>query len=170
MNALGSRHTTLTLAIAALGATLAILSPNWRAALALQTYYGDGKRMTGSGTIAGSHVRHTFKLHCDPSEGPNRLEVTWGKGQSFELDELTEASCSDDPTIDSDSAPAGFDTHEGRGSGTMNGAPATVEWTFTDGGHRGKDDFAAITITDDAGNEIAVSGMLKFGNHVAHGE
>jgi hypothetical protein len=163
-----SRKSALTLAMAALGATVAILSPNWRAALVAQTYYQGGMRMTGGGGIAASGFRHGFALHCDANDLPNRLEVHWGKRQSFRLKTLTDASCTDDPSVALDGT-AGFNTFDGKGTGTLNGAPATAEWTFTDGGHGPKNDFSEITITDESGNVVTVSGVLKNGNHLARG-
>ena len=167
MNSFPSKS-VLTLAMAVLGVALAILSPSWRAALVAQTYYKGGMRMTGGGGIADSGFRHGFALHCDATDLPNRLEVHWGMKHFFRLKTLTDASCSADPSIAANDL-AGFNTYDGKGEGTLNGVPATAEWTFTDGGHGPKNDFAEITITDDSGNVVTVSGLLKNGNHLARG-
>jgi hypothetical protein len=161
-----SNRSALTLTMAAIGATLAIVSPSWRTALVAQTYYQGGMRMTGGGAIAKSGFHHDFMLHCDPTGSPNLFVVHWGSNR-FHLDTLTEASCTDDPSIDSDST-AGFNTYDGAGTGTLNGVPATATWTFTDAG-RPKKDFTEITITDESGNVITVSGLLRSGNHLAKG-
>jgi hypothetical protein len=161
-----SRASLLTLTLAASCAALATLSPHWRTVLEAQTYYGAARRMTGGGTIGSSNFKHGFELHCDPGDLPNHLEVNWGRNY-FRLDTLTSASCS--PSIDGNVGPAGFDTYDGAGTGTSNGAAATAEWTFTDAGEPGKNDFAEITITDASGNVVTVSGLLKRGNHEAHG-
>jgi hypothetical protein len=142
----------------------------------------DEKRMTGGGTISttttnektkGSDkntVSHGFELHCDVSQGPNNLEVNWSKGNKFHLDSLTTASCIDDPTIAPNPPAAGFDTYIGTGKGSYNGVSgATAEWTFTDAGEPGKNDFAKLVIRD-KNNVIvlSVSGNLKDGNQQAH--
>ena len=95
-------------------------------------------RMTGGGSVftaAGVRVTHGFELHCDASNGPNNLQVNWGKGNRFHLTSLTSAACSDDAAISEGHPAAGFDTYAGKGEGTYNGSPgATAEWTFTDAG------------------------------------
>lgn len=131
----------------------------------------DQGRMTGGGsvfTIGGMRVTHGFELHCDASQGPNNLQVNWGKGNKFHLETLTSASCSDDPNIDEAPPVAGFDTYVGSGAGRCNGVPATATWTFTDAGEPGKNDTATIDIV--GGCTLSVSGSLKNGNHQAHKE
>ena len=126
--------------------------------------------MTGGGTIGDKLATHGFELHCDVTQGPNNLEVNWGKGNKFHLDTLTSASCSDDPNIVPNPPAAGFDTYKGTGTGAYNGAAgAKVEWTFTDAGEPGKNDYAAIKITDASNNVVLnVSGNLSNGNQQAH--
>lgn len=129
-------------------------------------------RMTGGGTIGDSVMlaRHGFELHCDASQGPNNLQVNWGKGNAFHLTALTSAKCSDNPNIDEQQPVAGFDTYTGAGTGRFNGVDgATAEWTFTDAGEPGNNDFGKIVIKDAAGNIVlAASGNLTVGNHQAH--
>ena len=128
-------------------------------------------RMTGGGSVFGSRVTHGFELHCDASEVPNNLQVNWDKGNKFHLESLDSARCSDDPKIDEAPPVAGFDTYKGKGTGRYNGVSgATIEFTFTDAGEPGKNDFAQITITDASGVVLTVSGNLKNGNHQAHPE
>lgn len=132
-------------------------------------------RMTGGGSVFaadGTRVRHGFTLHCDVNERPNRLQVTWGKGNKFHLENLSAVLCSDDPAIDPHPPGAAFDTHQGMGSGRFNGVSgATARWTFTDAGQPGVDDLAEITIEDAGGNVVLlVSGNLNNGNHQAHDE
>lgn len=131
---------------------------------------GSPGRMTGGGTIGNTTARHGFELHCDSSVNPNRLEVNWGKGNKFHLETLLTAQCSDDPAIGPNPPSAGFDTYHGTGLGRFNGiAGATIEWTFTDAGEPGRNDFATIIIRDVNGFMVLnVSGFLKNGNHQAH--
>ncbi|MBI2443425.1 MAG: hypothetical protein HYV40_05995 [Candidatus Levybacteria bacterium] len=129
-------------------------------------------RMTGGGTIpAGTTTlegKHGFELHCDVADVPNRLEVNWGKGNKFHLENLTFATCSNDPTLDEEQPVAGFDTYKGKGTGRLNGVSgATAKWTFTDDGEPGTADHAIITITDGV-NTYTFSGNLKNGNQQAH--
>lgn len=130
-------------------------------------------RMTGGGSVFmkdGTRVTHGFELHCDIAQGPNNLEVNWGKGNKFHLENLKSASCSDDQNITPNPPPAGFDTYIGKGTGRYNGiSGATIEFTFTDAGEPGKNDVAKMTIKDASGNVVlAVVGKLQSGNHQAH--
>lgn len=132
-------------------------------------------RMTGGGsvfTVNGMRVTHGFELHCDASQGPNHLEVNWGGGNNFHLENLTSAFCSDDLTISPKPPAADFDTYQGSGTGLYNGVSgATAKWTFTDAGEPGKNDMMKLTITDGSGNTVlAVSNSLNNGNHQAHQE
>lgn len=132
-------------------------------------------RMTGGGsvfTVDGGRVTHGFELHCDVTKGPNNLQVNWGRGNKFHLESLATAVCSDDPTITPNPPDAGFDTYVGAGIGRYNGqAGATAEWTFTDAGEPGKNDWATIVIKDASNTVVlSVSGNLNSGNHQAHRE
>jgi hypothetical protein len=157
----------LTISFAVACAAVTVLSPEWRSALQAQTYYRNNPRMTGGGSIGDGKVKHGFELYCDLGQGPNNLEINWGKGTNFHLDTLTSASCTGDPT---NSPRAGFNTYDGTGTGRLNGKPATAEWTFIDGGEPGTNDFADIVVTDSQGNTFSVSGFLSQGNHQAHGQ
>ena len=132
-------------------------------------------RMTGGGSVFGEgkdKVTHGFELHCSPEDKPNNLEVNWGKGNKFHLENLTLAACSNADNIDEAPPVAGFDTYVGAGDGRYNGVSgATATWIFTDAGEPGKDtDFAEIVIEDASGEVVlSVSGFLKqAGNHQAH--
>ena len=118
----GNGLVKLTLAIACLA--LAILWPQWRVALQTNGYYPPGQgRMTGGGnctTVGDIRVRHGFELHCDASDEPNNLQVTWTGGNRFHLTELTDASCPD-TALDERPPFAGFDTYVGEGIGRYNG-------------------------------------------------
>ncbi|HUE90026.1 MAG TPA: thrombospondin type 3 repeat-containing protein [Vicinamibacterales bacterium] len=126
-------------------------------------------RMTGGGSVftsAGVRVTHGFELHCDPANVPNRLEINWDKGNNFHLTSLTSALCIDDEAIAPNPPAAGFDTFFGKGTGTCNGQPASVEFTFTDAGEPGKNDTAKIVISGAC--SLTVSGNLSNGNQQAH--
>ena len=134
-------------------------------------------------------VTHQFSLYCDPSQEPNDLVVLWGehhddhhdrrgrdnrrdhheRGYEFKMKELVSADCSDDPAIDPGFPLAYFDTHQGAGIGSLNGEEGySVDWTFTDAGEPGDNDFADIVITDPDGVIVlSVSGTLDEGNHEA---
>lgn len=129
-------------------------------------------RMTGGGQLLTSdnvQVTHGFELHCDINKQPNNLQIKWGKGNKFHLESLISSACTDDPSIAPNPPGANFDTLKGKGSGRYNGVSGyTAEWTFTDAGELGKNDFAEIVIKNPDGDPIiSVSGKVK-GNHQAH--
>ncbi|HYF95779.1 MAG TPA: hypothetical protein VD969_26480 [Symbiobacteriaceae bacterium] len=129
-------------------------------------------RMTGGGSVftaGGERVTHGFTLYCDATEGPNRLEVNWGRNR-FHLESLTSALCYDDENLAPAPPNAPFDTYVGTGSGRLNNqVGATATWTFTDAGEPGSADMATIEIKDGANNVVlSVSGLLDRGNHQAH--
>lgn len=130
------------------------------------------ERMTGGGSVSDSNnkrITHGFTLQCDVINGPNNLQVNWGKGNTFHLDSLTSATCVNDPAIAPKPPTADFDTYVGTGTGSFNGVSgATATWIFTDDGEPGKNDHATIVITDDSGIVLSVSGNLHNGNHQAH--
>ena len=130
-------------------------------------------RMTGGGSVftaGGERVTHGFELHCNKASLPNNLEVNWGKGDQFHLEQLTSAVCSDNPAIVPNPPSAGFDTYVGTGAGRLNGVSgATAQWNFTDAGEPGNKDTAAIVIKNSAGAVVlTVSGKLDKGNQQAH--
>jgi hypothetical protein len=130
-------------------------------------------RMTGGGVVRLNRrqkVTHGFRLLCDATKRPNRLQVNWGKGKRFHLTRLTAAFCYDDPAISSRPPRAGFDTYRGIGTGRLNGVPgATAEWELTDAGQRGRRDILTITIKDKTGKVVlSVARRLNRGNHQAH--
>jgi len=130
-------------------------------------------RMTGGGSVFtedGTRVTHGLRLECDADLGPNNLQINWGRGERFHLEELTSAVCTLDEDINSGPRPASFNTHEGTGVGSYkNEAGATVEWKFTDAGEPGVDDYSWIKVTR-AGGEVVleVSGFVQNGNYQAH--
>lgn len=130
-------------------------------------------RMTGGGSIIDlvyGRVTHGFQLHCLDLTASNRLEVNWGDGEKFHLENLVTAMCTDDPNINEGQPEAGFDTYEGTGTGRYNGVSGAIaKWKFTDAGEPGKDDYAFITIVDANGNLVLdAQGKLQNGNHQAH--
>jgi|GEM_PF-1344054 len=129
--------------------------------------------MTGGGSVlakGAGRVTHGFELHCTPGDGPDNLQVNWGRGNRFHLTGVTSAACADDPEISPDPPAAGFDTLRGAGTGTYNGQPgASAEWVLQDAGEPGSNDTIALTIKD-AGEAVvlSVSGVLTHGNQQAH--
>lgn len=136
---------------------------------------GEAGRMTGGGSVttaAGLKVTHGFQVHCDRRKGTNNLEVNWGKGNKFHLDELTMSTCSNDPDIAPNPPAASFDKCVGAGTGRFNGVPgATAQFTFTDAGEPGVNDSLKLVIKDINGNVVLdASATLTHGNHQAHDE
>jgi hypothetical protein len=122
-------------------------------------------RFTGGGSIftsSGQRVTHGFELHCNAAVTPNNLEINWG-GNQFHLETLTTASCSVNPET-------GVETLVGTGAGTYNGgAGATVEFTITDAGEPGRNDFFSVVVTDAGSNQVlTASGNLRDGNQQYH--
>jgi hypothetical protein len=131
-----------------------------------------GGRMTGGGSVFTSgkeRVTHGFTLRCDAAAKPNNLEVNW-KGNSFHLESLSSAVCTDDPAIQPQQPKTAFDTYTGAGTGRLNGVSgATATWVFTDAGEPGKNDRAQIVIKNNLGATVlTVSGNLDKGNQQAH--
>ena len=133
---------------------------------------GMSGRMTGGGSVFadGMRVTHGFELHCDPTAGPNNLQINWGRGDKFHLTSLESAICTDDPVIDGGPPGAVFDTFEGTGMGRLNGIDeATITFRLTDAGEPGKNlDLAEFRIAGRSG--LVVRGTLSKGNHQAHRE
>jgi hypothetical protein len=127
-------------------------------------------RMTGGGSIFlrdDTRVTHGFELHCNPSDVPNNLEINWAGGNNFHLTTLTAAWCIDNPAIAPPPPNAGFDTFIGRGVGTCNGDPATIEFVLTDAGEPGTKDTASYKITG-ACTLTAGPAYITKGNQQAH--
>ncbi|MBI3965182.1 MAG: thrombospondin type 3 repeat-containing protein [Chloroflexi bacterium] len=85
-------------------------------------------RMTGGGSVftaAGERVTHGFTIHCNPANGPNRLEVNWGKENRFHLESLSSAFCADNPAMGSGQPAAGFDTYTDIPAAARDGSTAS---------------------------------------------
>lgn len=155
------------------------------ALLAPAAAYGTGSlpgnqegRMTGGGsffTSKGARITHGFELRCPGTNGPQRLEVNWGKGNRFHLTDLptNRIRCTDSAEWEEGNPEAGFDTYRGVGTGRLNGkAGATIDFKFGDGGERGTEDIVRMIIRDADGNlvlGVVPQRKLHFGNHQAHG-
>jgi hypothetical protein len=128
--------------------------------------------MTGGGSIIsnGLRVTHGFHLDCTVTNNPQRLEINWDDGNSFHLEQLNTAFCSNNPSINAGQPAADFNTYTGSGAGRFNGVDgATINFIFTDAGEPGTNDFAAYTILDVNGNLVlSASGNLDNGNQQAH--
>jgi hypothetical protein len=121
-------------------------------------------------TIDGWDIRHGFELHCDITQLLDRLEVNWGKGNNFHCTELKSDDCFYDPQISPNSPNCSCNTYVRSGIGQYNAADgARAEWTFTDTGEPGKNDWAHITIYDANGEQVLdVQGNLHSGNQQFH--
>jgi len=102
-------------------------------------------------------LTHGFELHCDPTLGPNNLEINWMKNK-FHLEELEEAECTDDGSTNEPPPSAAtktngpgptLDVYYGNGYGRYNGqCGAFAEWVMDDNGEPGKaDQIVALRIT-----------------------
>lgn len=122
-------------------------------------------------------VTYRFKLHCDKTKGSNILEVNFGNGNRFHLEELESAKCYFDPTSDTYPPKAGFNTYEGSGTGMWIGhdqsdipddTDNTVLWgaTLRLDVEPGKKDIASIVIKDK--NGITLLEMSGEGHHQVH--
>ena len=126
----------------------------------------------GGGTYT---LTHGFELHCDPTLGPNNLEINWMKNK-FHLEELEEAECIDDGTTNepppSPHPGPTLDIYTGEGFGRYNGVcGAFAKWSMVDNGEPGKNDqILSLLIKDKKdGNVVLNIGSkalnLKTGNH-----
>src|SRR5438445_11297494 len=64
--------------------------------------------MTGGGSVFtsdGTRVTHGFELHCDANKAPNNLEINWGPGNRFHLENLVSADCYYDPSMNPSAPP-----------------------------------------------------------------
>ena len=138
-------------------------------------------RMTGGGSFVCSDpgqqkVTHGFELHClgDPPATlaePNNLEINFSGGDNFHLTTLTKAVCTDTGLIQQPPKSSNFDTFDGAGTGTFNGQPAQITFTFTDAGEPGTNDTAMIFIKLTGTGQTVLTcntAPLTFGNHQAH--
>lgn len=150
------------------------LVPSTRTPVPTRTPDMSRHRMTGGGHIedggANRDVSHGFQLRCDATDHRQSLEVNWEGGNKWHLENLTSATCLNDPDLNECPPCAGFDTYIGSGLGRYNGVSgARADWTFTDDGEPGTHDHFDIVIMDVNGNVVlAVSGFLDGGNHQAH--
>ncbi len=142
---------------------------------------GAACRMTGGGKVfigneevqigGDEFMTHGFEIHCDRSP-PNNLQVNWRTGSGtdrFHLEELTTASCIDDPTITPNPPNAFVDTFIGTGTGRYNGQNgATIQFRFTDAGEPGSADMVTIVVTFLGDEVLNVSGPLQQGDQQMH--
>jgi hypothetical protein len=118
--------------------------------------FGGGTQFTST----GMQVNYGMDLHCDTSIQPNYLQVTWGAGNVFALENLTNAACTGLP----------FNTHSGSGNGTIDGeSGATIQWTLMDAGQPGvMKDSGQLVIKNAAGETVLeISGKISAGTHIA---
>jgi hypothetical protein len=119
--------------------------------------------MFGGGTqfsSTGMQVTYGMDLHCDASIQPNYLQVLWGNGNVFFMQNMSSGSCTGSP----------FNTHSGTGTGTINGeAGATAQWTLVDNGEPGvMKDAGQIVVKNAVGETVVeISGKIYQGSLIA---
>jgi hypothetical protein len=133
-------------------------------------------RMTGGGgkvtSAANEPVTYGFTLHCDITLS-NNLEINW-PGNQWHLDKpITLANCQDDPAIEPHPPVAPFDTFNGEGLGSLNGAPGSkVVFTLIDDGEGSKSgDKVALKVYAPDGVTVVLDVPLQLapdGNIQAH--
>jgi hypothetical protein len=134
-------------------------------------------RITGGGSnfrIGDIRITKGLQLHCD-LRNPNNFQINW-EGNSFHLEQLTAARCTEDPAIiQQPPASSPFDTFEGEGTGRLRiggvkDPDATVDFVLVDAGEPGVDDTAEIVIRNGNGDivlDLPVS-ILDRGNFQTH--
>ena len=128
-------------------------------------------RFTGGGFSVGDvRVSQGFTLHCDALLS-NNFEVNWPEGNNFHIDKNpTDVVCQliDDP--DPPNAPV--NRIDINGTGTLNGAPATVTLVLIDNGERAgaplDQVYIAINGVAITGGSVASPVPLDGGNIQAH--
>lgn len=132
----------------------------------------DKSRMTGGGglpvvyPLGVSEAHHGFMIHCDQTVQPDRLNVTWGNSNHFQLTRLTDVHCTNPNPL-----AASFDTISGTGEGRYNGQNGfLVKFSFQDNGEPGTTDTGDITVTDQTGTVVMhATGMLTTGPLLGEG-
>jgi len=133
-------------------------------------------RMTGGGDFKaadGTIVHHGFELRCDVHDRRQNLEVNWGKGEHFHLEDVTAVQCYDNPAINHGHPKAPFDTMVMSGIGKYDGKNgATIQALFSDAGEPGTHDGVSMVIKDENGNIVLNVPLttLISGNQQAHRE
>jgi hypothetical protein len=105
---------------------------------------------------------------CGADRFPD-LKVEWGD-YKFRLTSYSSPLICLDTAHSEGQPPAGFDTIVGTGTGTLNGAPATATFRFTDTGEPGREDLASITIVSGGVEVLRIVNVTAGagGNHQAH--
>jgi hypothetical protein len=141
---------------------------------------GKKARMTGGARLLATNPpaaepQISVTIHCDATVTPNRMEVNWkdaaGKEHRFHMLKETSANCSDDPTIVPNPPNADFDTHDGSGTGRLDGvAGATATWRLQDAGEPGTGvDRGRIEIKNASNTTVLLAaGQTLDGNWQAH--
>ncbi|MDH3472612.1 MAG: hypothetical protein OEM59_02875 [Rhodospirillales bacterium] len=134
-------------------------------------------RITGGGSnfrIGDIRITKGLQLHCD-LRNPNNFQINW-QGNSFHLEQLTGANCTEDPDIiQQPPASSPFDTFQAEGTGRLKiggvkDPNATVDFVLVDAGEPGVDDTAEIVIRNGNGDivlDLPVSNLDK-GNFQTH--
>lgn len=123
-------------------------------------FSGGAMYRESTGPSGDSRAVISLALSCDLSENPQHLQVTWGRGNRFRLDELSENEC----FVFGD--PAGSWTR-GAGTGRYNGVPgATVGFILIDFDNPGEDDLVVVVIRDAGGTILLAATSVPDGGHI----
>jgi hypothetical protein len=130
-------------------------------------------RMTGGGRVddeSGLRITFGLTIHCDILLS-NNIEINWGDNQWHIDKPITDAACTDDPTIAPAPPVAPFDTFDGEATGRLNGVDGSLlVFTFIDGGEPGTSDQIALQIFAPGGALVLDLPLttLTSGNIQAH--
>ena len=137
-------------------------------------------RMTGHGQNTVSpfgKVQWEFRNSvCNSDRFPD-LKIEFGDKQRFVLKKYSTPLTCYDTEVSEGRPLAGFDTIVGQGTGTLNGEPASITFSFTDTGEPGRNDLATFTVMtmpeDEDEDPVAVISVTNLkagtgGNHQAH--
>src|SRR5262249_2315490 len=99
---------------------------------------GSFPAMTGPSLTMLTNVADGFEIHCNTSDLPNNIELTWDSSNQFHLETLVSVSCTGAPC----------NTISGTGIGRYNGVSgATIQFTLMDSGEPGTNDPPPVRIT-----------------------
>ena len=119
-------------------------------------------------------VTTAIRLRCfgDESASSNSIQVNWGRGSRFRLDDVGSSLCYDDPTIDAGMPVAASNTFIFTGTGAYNGVPgATIQLRVTDAGEPGigVDEVDIVVLSAGGQTVLETSALVSAGNVQAHG-
>jgi hypothetical protein len=130
-------------------------------------------RMVSNGARSGAKFASTIDCPASVANANHRPFTVQQGASTFKLTNVTTDRCFDDPSFTPSPAPAAtnFDTQEGTGAGTVNGASGyTIEWRFEDRGAPSANDRAMIRVTRNSDGAVIIDvplGTLSSGQNYA---